>query len=115
MTTRTTDIFPTPGAGTFYTLVCSKIRVPSDVAWDGTTATYTFTPDLTAAEAVAFDDLVSTFHSHDVELSLTEYQAIKSDIALLKTFAGINTPTLAQTAAATKAQSRILRALLRDG
>lgn len=93
--------------------VTSAIRQPAEVRRDP--VVYVFTPDLTSAEAATFADIVATFRTRDVELTPAEYVAIKSDIALLKTFAGINSPTLAQTAAATKAQSRILRALLRDG
>jgi hypothetical protein len=43
-----------------------------------------------------------------------EWEAIESDIAGLKTYQGIASPTAAQTAQAVKAQSRILRAILRD-
>lgn len=107
-------VIPSPGEGTLYTVIAS-VRVPTDVAWNGTTATYTFTPDLTAAEQTAISDIVATFRTRDVELSVAEYQAIKADIDGLRTYNGITSPTLAQTVAATKAQNRILRALLRDG
>lgn len=96
--------------------VTGAIRAPDTVLWDQATATatYVFTPDLSSAESVTFTDLVAAFRQHEVAITLAEYQAIKPDLALLKTYAGIASPTLAQTVAATKAQSRILRAMLRD-
>lgn len=98
-------------------LVTTTIRKPDEVAWDGatSTSTYRFTVDLTTQEAATFVDLVATLRTRNVDLTPAEYQAIKPDIAGLRTYAGIATPTLAQTAAAVKAQSRVLRALLRDG
>lgn len=107
---------PTGPTG-FMDLLRANLRSPETVLWDQATltATFRFTPDLTASEAATFADLLATVRTRDVQLTPAEYQAIKPDIALLRTFAGINSPTLAQTAAATKAQSRILRALLRDG
>lgn len=93
----------------------AAIRAPTSYAFDGTNVVYTFLPDLTAAEAATFADTVATLRTREVELSVAEYQAIKADIAGLRTYAGIASPTLAQTVSAVKAQSRILRALLRDG
>lgn len=98
-----------------YDAVASAIRPPAEVGIGAGTATYRFTPDLTAVEATTFADIVATFRTRDVQLTPAEYQAIKSDIDGLRTYNGITSPTLAQTVAATKAQNRILRALLRDG
>ena len=47
-------------------------------------------------------------------LSPVERNAIQADIDGLVTYQGIASPTLAQTASAVKAQSRILRAILRS-
>lgn len=92
------------------------IREPSDYQYDSatSTATITFTPDLTAAETATLSDMVGAYHTRDLSLTLAEYRAIKPDLAGLRTYAGIASPTLAQTVSAVKAQSRILRALLRD-
>jgi hypothetical protein len=45
---------------------------------------------------------------------LAEWQALEPDIAGLKSYLGVATPTAAQTASATKAIIRVLAALLRD-
>lgn len=47
-------------------------------------------------------------------LSRAERNGMQPDVDLLVTFQGIASPTLVQTVAAVKAQSRILRALLRS-
>lgn len=97
-----------------YAEVVTAIRAPSSMLFANGAATYTFTPDLTSAEAATFADLVAAMRTHDVQLTPAEYLAIKSDIEGLRAYNGVTSPTLAQTAAATKAQNRILRALLRD-
>jgi hypothetical protein len=73
----------------------------------------TFVPPLTPAEQVTFDDLV-TMSRFGVQMTLAEWQAIKADAAALKAYNGVATPTLAQTAAAVKAQSRILATIIRS-
>jgi hypothetical protein len=72
-----------------------------------------WTPDLSAADLATARDIVSTA-SLLLSLSLAEWQAIKPDVAGLITYQGLASPTLAQTVAAVKAQSRILRAILRN-
>lgn len=89
------------------------IRQPETVTSGDPDWTFTFTPDLTAPELVTFNRLVSVARS-PIGITPAEWQAIQPDIDGLQTFQGIATPTLVQTVAAVKAQSRILRALLRS-
>ena len=73
----------------------------------------TWTPDLTPDEQTAITDIVSAGKSH-VGISLAEWLSIKDDVAGLVTYQGLASPTLAHTVLAVKAQSRILRALIRN-
>jgi hypothetical protein len=86
-------------------------RHPSLCQVDGNSVTLWFDPDLTAGEISALNDVMRAALT---DLTRLERNAIQSDIDLLVTYQGVATPTLAQTAAAVKAQSRILRALLRS-
>lgn len=124
----THPITPAPGIlgfDGFLVAVTSAIRAPVTVAWDDATktATYLFTPDLTAGEAQTFADLVATFRTHDVAITPAEYQAIKPSLATLRTQrqrtdAQWNALTAAQRDTQLIAWSRaitdVLRALLRD-
>lgn len=76
----------------------------SDIVWN---------PPLSAGEQAIFADL-QTMMKFGVALTLPEWQAIKADAAGLKTYLGVASPTLAQTAAATKAIIRILATIIRD-
>jgi len=49
-----------------------------------------------------------------VTLALAEWLSIKSDAAGLRNYLGVATPTLTQTAAATKAIIRVLNTIIRD-
>jgi len=80
---------------------------------DRTSITFHFEVDLTPSQAARFADIVAIAHSK-VELDPTDFTAIKADIQTLIAFQAIATPTLAQTVAATKAQTRVLRAMLRN-
>lgn len=86
---------------------------PFDMALNGATgdATLTWPQTLTAGQVQAVQDGARAART---SLTPNERNGIQSDIDLLVAFQGIATPTLAQTAAATKAQSRILRAILRS-
>lgn len=88
------------------------LREPESVTDDGATISLVFTPDLTAGQTAVLRRLVAL--SGLMRLTPEEWAAIEPDIAGLTTFQGLPTPTLAQTVLAVKAQSRILRALLRD-
>jgi hypothetical protein len=102
---------PVTGLPGLLEAVTAAIRQPSEVRVG---PVYVFTPDLTAAEAATFADLVATHRSHDVRLTPAEYVTIKPDLEGLRTYHGLASPTAAQTAQATKAIIRVLRALLRE-
>lgn len=87
-------------------------RGPNAVDYDGTTLTLTFLPDLTAAEVTALTNRVRA--ASTPLLTQAERDAIQADIDGLITYQGLASPTLAQTVSAVKAQSRILRAILRS-
>jgi hypothetical protein len=89
------------------------LREPSRMDASTVPPTLTFAPALSAAEQATYADLLLMYR-FGVSVTLAEWQAIKPDAALLRTFAGIASPTLAQTAAATKAQSRILAVIVRS-
>lgn len=86
-------------------------RPVSLIEVQGSTIVLWFTPDLTAGELAILTDVV---RAAKTDLTRLERNAIQSDVDLLVTYQGIASPTLAQTAAATKAQNRILRAMLRS-
>jgi hypothetical protein len=91
------------------------IRPASAVSGDEQAGwTFTFTPDLTAGEASTLTDTAAAYRTRNVELTTAEYAALRPDIEGLRTYHGIASPTAAQTAQATKAIIRVLRALLRD-
>lgn len=77
------------------------------------TTSLTFNPPLTPAEQATFDDLV-TMAKFGVSMTLAEWQSIKADAAGLKSYLGVAAPTLAQTAAATKAIIRVLAVIVRS-
>lgn len=92
------------------------VRAPTSFEGDAAQTgplTLTFTPDLTSAERATFDSIAKLAVGATL-LTPAERANVEPDVALLRTYQGIASPTLAQTAAATKAQSRILRAILRD-
>lgn len=91
------------------------LRVPDMYSVDDAgTITATFTPPLTAPEQATFADLqLMAKFGITSDLTLAEFQNIKSDLATAKTFVGIASPTAAQSNAALKSTIRILGALLR--
>ncbi len=91
------------------------IVAPVSVSPDATfrQSTITWTPDLSPTDITTLQTLRSLVVGASL-LTVAERNGIQSDIDLLVAFQGIATPTLAQTVAATKAQSRILRAILRS-
>jgi len=74
----------------------------------------TYTPDLSPADRAVLDRIVSLGKSLVDGITPAEWEALEPDIAGLVTYQGLASPTLAQTVLAVKAQSRILRALLRN-
>jgi len=86
------------------------LRLPENQGVPGAAQrTLVWTPDLTSAEQVLLKNAGSA-----VFLTAAEAAAIQPDIDGLVTYQGIANPTLAQTVLAVKAQSRILRAILRS-
>jgi hypothetical protein len=92
------------------------LREPSGYATDGITELpiVTFTPALSSGEQATYDRIVNLAKALIDGITPAEWQAIEPDIAGLITYQGLASPTLAQTVLAVKAQSRILRALLRN-
>lgn len=90
------------------------LRAPFDMATSNGDPVFTFVPPLSAGEQVVFNRLVNIARSLVDGITAAEWEALEPDIAGLVTYQGIATPTLAQTALAVKAQSRILRALLKN-
>lgn len=111
-----TRIFPDDTANRVAALCALYLRAPSGYATEDTTGdpVLDFEPALSTAEQTTYADLLAMARAHISGLSLAEYQALKPDLAGLRTYQGLASPTLAQTASAVKAQTRILRALLRD-
>lgn len=91
------------------------LRPPDSVQHptDFVTAELTWTPDLSAADQTTLSNLRKLIVGA-VLITPAERAALEPDIDGLRTYANLATPTLAQTVLAVKAQSRILRALLRD-
>lgn len=87
-----------------------SIRLPENQGAPGTASrTLVWTPDLTAGEQTILRAALGA-----VALTTAERNGLQADIDLLVTYQGIATPTLVQTVSAVKAQSRILRAILRS-
>ena len=80
---------------------------------DPVSATLTYEPDLTAEQQATFD-AIRRLAVGATLITPAERTALESDLAGLRTYQGIASPTLAQTVSAVRAQSRVLRALLRD-
>jgi len=108
--------FPDDTANRLARLCAIELRTPYGVASDDLTGEpiLTFTPPLTAGEQVVFDRLAKLALSLVEGITPAEWEAIEPDIAGLATYQGLANPTLAQTVLAVKAQSRILRALIRN-
>lgn len=73
--------------------------------------TMTWEVTLSAGQATALSEIA---RAAKTGLTRAERNALQADIDGLITYQGIASPTLAQTASAVKAQSRILRAILRS-
>ena len=96
-------------------LVATYLRPADSVTLDAqNTITPTFTPPLTTAEQATFADLqtMAKFGLSN-DLTLSEFQAIKSDLATARAYVSIASPTAAQTTAALKSTIRVIGALLR--
>lgn len=100
---------------TLYDSVVANLRQPVEMQPDGAGGyAFTFVPALTVAEQAKLADLLLMARfGITADLTLAEFQAIKPDLATAKTYAGIASPTAAQTNAALKATIRVIGALLR--
>jgi hypothetical protein len=94
-------------------IVTLYLRAP--VAWheDGGPV-LAFDPPLDASEQAVYDRLRAIVRSLIPAISPAEWETLEPDIAGLRQYQNLASPTLAQTVLAVKAQSRILRAILRD-
>jgi hypothetical protein len=103
---------PVPGRDrdAFVRLCETTLRRPALVIEDGQVVAI-FLPELTAAEQDVYDDLLR-LHRSRLGLTPSEFLGLKDDLAGLRTYHGLASPTAAQTAAATKALIRVLRAIL---
>jgi hypothetical protein len=92
------------------------LRAPAGCATDDSTGepVVLFVPPLTASEQLIFARILRLSRSLVDGITAAEWQALEPDIDGLVTYQGLANPTLAQTVLAVKAQSRILRALLRN-
>ena len=94
--------------------LCAKYLRPCELVSDDTTTSYVFTPPLSAAEQITLNRIIKIANAAVVGITPAEWQALESDIDGLITYQNIASPTLAQTVLAVKAQSRILKAILRS-
>ena len=120
----TTYVIPSPANDTGDSLRWERIErarrlclrylgVEPVITDDGTHLTATFTPDLTADEAKTLRAIVRL--SAVGMATPAEIIAVEGDVASLKTFMGLASPTNAQTLAAVKALVRVVGVyLVRD-
>jgi hypothetical protein len=104
--------YPIPRHDTdgFVRLLETSLRRPALVNEDGQTVSL-FTPDLTPAEVTAYQRLLRLHHSR-LGLTPAEFTALEPDLDGLRSFVSVASPTASQTAAATKALIRVIRAIL---
>jgi ethanolamine utilization microcompartment shell protein EutS len=79
---------------------------------NGTTLSLVFTPDLTAPQTATLNRLIAL--SGLLRITPAEWATIEADLVTARAYVNIATPTLVQTAAATKSVIRFLRVLVRD-
>lgn len=103
-------------------LVVANIRPPDSVALNGANVTYTFTPDLTTAEAALFDTLASLAKSR-LDVSPADYATIRTNLQTLRDLRQMGRNAFMGLAAAERdrlmydaqvATTMILLAILRD-
>lgn len=82
------------------------------ITQSGTTLSLVFTPDLTAPQIATLNRLIAM--SKLFRITPTEWATIEADLATLRAYVNIASPTLVQTAAAMKSVVRFLRVLVRD-
>lgn len=94
-------------------LITAGVRLPDSAVASNGQITYTWNPDLSAGDQATVAD-IATMMNFGVTMSLAEWQTLKPDAAGLKAYLNLATPTLVQTAAATKAIIRVLATIVRD-
>jgi hypothetical protein len=102
------------GVAGLWSLLRANLRMPDALVPGQGTITYRYTPDLTAAEATTFDRLVSLARQRSVTITPAEWNTIQPDVATVRQYVGLASPTAAQTAAALKSLIRVVGALLRQ-
>jgi hypothetical protein len=98
-------------------LVADIGREPVRFVPDGSTLTVEFLPDLTGAEQATLQAFWQDLQALDAlgiqTLTLADYRARKQDIADIKAYMALASPTQAQTLAAFRALVRVVGAMLR--
>lgn len=87
-----------------------NLRRPS-LVWDGSAVVAEFHPDLDPTEQATYTALLR-LHRSRLGLTPAEFLALRDDVAGLRAYHGLSSPTANQTALATKALIRVLRAIL---
>lgn len=91
------------------------IRNPASIGEDANgRPLIVFDPALTTAEQATFDLIVRRHLSRIPGITPAEWEQLAPQIDGLRTYLGLANPTAAQTASATKAIIRVLRAIFRD-
>lgn len=95
-------------------LAAAYLRPPTGLLDDGLgNLTLAWDPPLTQQEQASEADL-ETMLAFGVQLTLAEWQSVKPDAALLRTYYQLGSPTAVQTAAAVKAIVHVLSVIIRS-
>jgi hypothetical protein len=110
------NIPPDPMAERAADLCRLYLRAPDSIATDSVSGApiLNFVPALTAGEQTTLTRILNLAKSLVTGITVDEWQALEPDIAGLVTYQGLASPTLSQTVSAVKAQSRILRAIIKN-
>lgn len=105
--------YPTEADFELIALVSAALREPISYERNGTGLRLTFEPPLTPEEQAVYDSLLGLSRSA-VQVTPVEWAGLRTELDGLRAYHALATPTAAQTAQATKAIIRVLRAILRD-
>lgn len=108
-------VWGSPEYVTLLQLADKYLRPPDSTTPDPVTGvcSFTFVPPLTPAEVQIGQDLDAMANLGLQAITLAEFQARKADVASLKQYMALATPTAAQTQAAFKALVRVVGSMLR--
>ena len=106
--------YPDGDTNRLVALATLYLRAPASWYLEDGAPVVVFDPPLSGAEQAIYDRLPRIARSLITGITPAEWEALEPDIAGLVTYQGLPSPNLAQTVMAVRAQSRILRALLRD-